>query len=108
LVGLVFGLFYGSGVIIHEAKSGEITKADMHITVLFLLLCHSMFEDTLVFVAVGANGFLILGIRFAMALIATWVVSRFVIKTRQDEYMSQSLTENGANSTISGGGSVEL
>ena len=95
-VGLVFGLFYGSGVIIHEAKSGEITKKDMQVVVLFLLLCHSRFEDTLVFVAVGVNGLLILGIRFAMAILATWMVSRFSSGVGLEEEEPRRRLERGA------------
>ncbi|SCY90462.1 nucleoside recognition domain-containing protein [Alkaliphilus peptidifermentans] len=76
LVGLIFGLSYGAGVIIQTAKEGNLTKRDLTLITVFLVACHAVFEDTLIFVAVGANGFILLGTRIIAAFILTYVLSK--------------------------------
>lgn len=76
LVGLLFGLSYGAGVIIQSAKEGDLTKRDLLIITIFLATCHAVFEDTLIFVAVGANGFILLGTRIVAAVLLTYVIAK--------------------------------
>ncbi|SDK18813.1 nucleoside recognition domain-containing protein [Natronincola ferrireducens] len=76
LVGLIFGLSYGAGVIIQTTKEGNVSKRDTFLITVFLATCHAIFEDTLIFVAVGANGFILLGIRFFVAFILTYLLSK--------------------------------
>lgn len=79
LVGLVLGLSYGAGFIIQAAKDGSLTKRDLYLVSLFLVINHSMFEDTLLFAALGANAWLLITFRFVTSVIITWVVSKFVL-----------------------------
>lgn len=76
LVGLIFGLAYGAGVIIQTAKEGNLSKRELYLITAFLATCHAVFEDTLIFVAVGANGFIVLGFRVVAAFILTYILSR--------------------------------
>ncbi|ABR47234.1 nucleoside recognition domain protein [Alkaliphilus metalliredigens QYMF] len=76
LVGLIFGLSYGAGVIIQTAKEGNLSRRDLILITVFLATCHAVFEDTLIFVAVGANGFILLGVRIVAAFILTYILSR--------------------------------
>ena len=76
LVGLVLGLAYGAGVIVKSAKEGDLSKKDLYLLMIFLVTCHSVIEDTLIFVAIGANGWLLLGIRIPLAMILTALVAR--------------------------------
>jgi len=76
LVGIIFGLSYGAGVIIQSAKEGNLSKRDLFLITIFLVACHAVFEDTLLFVAVGANGWLLLGVRTFAAFILTYVLSK--------------------------------
>ncbi|SHK13951.1 nucleoside recognition domain-containing protein [Paramaledivibacter caminithermalis] len=75
-IGLVFGLAYGAGVIIQSAKEGNLDKRSLILVSIFLVCCHAVIEDTLIFVAVGANGFLLLTIRLVTALILTILISK--------------------------------
>lgn len=77
-VGLIFGLAYGSGVIIQSAKEGEIDTRSLTLVSIFLACCHAVVEDTLLFVAVGANGWLLLGLRTLAAFVVTMLVSKSV------------------------------
>lgn len=76
LVGIVFGLSFGGGALVHASREGELSKRDMTLVVLFLVACHAIFEDTLVFVAVGANGWLLFSVRIVFALVMTRILSR--------------------------------
>ncbi|MCT4618528.1 MAG: nucleoside recognition protein [Marinisporobacter sp.] len=76
LVGIIFGISYGAGVIIQSSKEGDLTKKDLVLLVAFLVACHAVFEDTLLFVAVGANGYVLLGLRLLMAIVVTYLLSK--------------------------------
>ncbi|KKM12763.1 hypothetical protein SY88_02485 [Clostridiales bacterium PH28_bin88] len=86
LAGLVFGLSYGAGLIIQSARDGSMTRKDVFLVNVFLAICHSLFEDTLLFAAIGANGLLILGVRLTLAVLITHLFSRL----RQDEPLPAS------------------
>ncbi|MDD2497068.1 MAG: nucleoside recognition domain-containing protein [Desulfitobacteriaceae bacterium] len=72
LAGLFFGLTYGAGVIIQSGRDGVLTKRDLFVISLFLVVCHSLIEDTMLFIAVGANVWLILLVRITLAFLITW------------------------------------
>ena len=76
LVGLLFGLAYGAGVIVQSAKEGNLTRKDMVLLSVFLASCHAVIEDVLVFAAIGANGWLILVARIVAGLLVTYAVSK--------------------------------
>ncbi|MBM7561671.1 nucleoside recognition domain-containing protein [Fusibacter tunisiensis] len=82
-VGLIFGISYGAGVLIKTSDDGEIDSRSMVIVSIFLALCHALFEDTLLFVAIGATGWIILTVRILAATLITWIVSRL---NRQIDY----------------------
>lgn len=75
-VGLVIGLAYGAGVIIQSAKEGNIDKKSLVLVSIFLVCCHAVVEDTLIFVAVGVNGFLLLSIRLITAFVLSVLISK--------------------------------
>ena len=75
LAGLFLGIVFGSGVIISFARDGSLTKRDLMLVLVFLGICHSIIEDTVVFIALGANGWILIGIRFILAALATFAVS---------------------------------
>ncbi|MFZ5942493.1 MAG: nucleoside recognition domain-containing protein [Bacillota bacterium] len=78
IVGTVFGLTYGAGVILQAAKEGRLTARDMFLTNVFLGLNHAIFEDTLVFAAIGANGWALLITRFFLAAIVTFFLGKWM------------------------------
>lgn len=77
LIGLTFGLAYGAGVIIESVKNGELSWRDLFLINIFLVLCHSVVEDTVLFMAVGADGVLILVSRVVLAVVVTLILSRW-------------------------------
>ena len=80
LVGLIFGISYGAGVLIQSSKDGDLTEKDTILLVTFLIMCHAVFEDTLLFVAIGAKGTMILIPRILIALILVLIMSNRLSK----------------------------
>ncbi|MFC4768332.1 nucleoside recognition domain-containing protein [Effusibacillus consociatus] len=76
LAGLFFGLAYGAGVILQSTQEENLTRRELYLMFIFLILCHAVVEDTLLFVPLGINGWLLLGTRLAAAVIITAVLSR--------------------------------
>lgn len=71
LVGALFGIVYGSALIIDYAREGHLGKRELLLIGIFLSISHSMIEDTLIFSAFGANPLLIILIRFSLAFLLT-------------------------------------
>jgi len=78
LVGILFGIAYGGGVLMEEKQSGALNKRDALLVGVFLSLCHALIEDTLIFVAVGANLFVILFVRIAFAVLVLLLLARIL------------------------------
>jgi hypothetical protein len=78
VVGLLIGLAYGAGVIMRSAQEDNLSKRDLYLITYFLVSAHSVFEDTLVFVAIGASGTLLLTTRIFVAALFTFLASRLI------------------------------
>lgn len=76
LIGILFGISYGAGVLIPQARSGELDRKQVFLIGAFLSVCHAIVEDTLLFVALGGNGLIIVGVRILMALLVVFALSR--------------------------------
>lgn len=76
LAGLVFGIAYGAGVIIQASRAGRLTGRDLYLVNTFLVICHSVIEDTILFLAIGANLAVILGWRVFLAILICYALSR--------------------------------
>ena len=78
--GLILGITYGAGVLISEARSGAMTSREIFIIGTFLLICHAIIEDTLLFVMFGADAVVTVMVRSLSAVgvagIAWWVFRR--------------------------------
>lgn len=80
IIGTIFGLTYGAGFIIQSIEEGILSKKDTFLVTAFLCLCHAVFEDTLIFVAIGGNGLHIITIRLILTFIVIYVISRVMNK----------------------------
>jgi hypothetical protein len=83
IAGIIFGISYGGGVLIGESGTGLISGRQMFLVALFLGMCHSIFEDTLLFMSQGANGAVILIVRFILAIVVVSVAA-FILKEKGD------------------------
>jgi hypothetical protein len=85
IVGITFGLTYGAGVIVQAAKEGRLTGRDMLLINVFLGLNHAIFEDTLLFTAIGANPFWLLTTRFLLAIIFTYFIGKWLVAREKND-----------------------
>ena len=90
MVGLILGITYGAGILINEVKKGKLNKADIFYIATFLMICHSIIEDTLLFVIFGANGWLVIAIRVVIAFIFSYIL---VIIYKKAIYENRSISE---------------
>ena len=78
IVGLTLGLSFGGGLLIKEAKSGQLPGKDIFLTMAFLGLCHSLIEDTLLILLLGADLSAVLWARLAFGLLVIAALSRIL------------------------------
>lgn len=76
MTGILFGISYGAGVLIPQAQSGELSRKQVFLIALFLCLCHAIIEDTLLFVMLGADAWIVVLTRFVAAMIIVYAFSR--------------------------------
>lgn len=80
LAGTAFGITYGAGVLLAETEAGKTNPREVAVTALYLCTSHAVIEDTLLFVAVGANGWIALGTRFVAAWIMLAIFGRLILR----------------------------
>ena len=82
IVGITLGLTYGGGLLINEANKGELSKMDVFGSLSLLALAHSLIEDTLLIMLLGADlsGILYARLIFSIVLIA--IIMQFVKSIR--------------------------
>ena len=76
-VGTFLGITYGAGVLIQEAQSKSMKREDLFYVTTFLLICHAIIEDTLLFAIFGANVTVIIVVRTIAAIIIAWILLYF-------------------------------
>lgn len=73
--GIFLGIAYGAGIIIRVAREKSLPRRDLFLIGLFLATCHAVIEDTLIFVVIGGNGWVMLGVRILLALGLTMLLA---------------------------------
>lgn len=85
VAGLSIGLAYGAGVMVQAVKEDGVSKKDMYLAFIFLVSCHAVVEDTLVFIPLGIPVWPLLLIRFITAILLTAIIGHiWNKKTRQN------------------------
>ncbi|MBO1256870.1 hypothetical protein J3L16_14340 [Alteromonas sp. 5E99-2] len=76
VIGFLLGLTFGGSLLIKEEKDGEMTRKDIFLIMAFLGLSHSIIEDTLLMLLLGADLLTILWIRLIFAFIVVAALAR--------------------------------
>ena len=100
IIGMTLGLSYGGGLIIREARSGHLTEQDVFMSMSLMGLCHSIFEDTLVLMVIGAHVSGIFWGRLLFSLLAIYLLARLVRMLSPDtmrRYLVRSVPRAGAD-----------
>ncbi|WP_010532136.1 nucleoside recognition domain-containing protein [Lentibacillus jeotgali] len=75
VAGLTIGLAYGAGLMIQAVKEDGVSRRDMYLALIFLVSCHAVVEDTLVFIPLGIPVWPLLLIRLVTAIVLTMSVA---------------------------------
>ena len=71
IIGLTLGISYGGGLIIKEVKENMLSKKDAFLSLSLMGLSHSLIEDTLLMLAIGASVF---GILFGRIIFTIFIM----------------------------------
>lgn len=93
IIGITLGLSFGGGLLIREARSGNIEPQDCFAALCLLGLCHSIIEDTLLIMTLGADLSGILWARLAFSLIFIAIMTR-LLKACSDTFKQRYLMHN--------------
>lgn len=78
IVGMVMGLSYGGGMIMHEAHSGKVAPKDVFSSLSLMGLAHSVFEDTVLMAVLGAHASGLLWARVLFTLVVIALLVRLI------------------------------
>ncbi|WP_404454237.1 nucleoside recognition domain-containing protein [Virgibacillus necropolis] len=96
VAGLTIGLAYGAGLMIQAVKEDGVSRRDMYLALIFLVSCHAVVEDTLIFIPLGIPIWPLLAIRLVTAILLTMIVS--IIWKRTDHVKGkETANENSYN-----------
>lgn len=92
VIGVVFGITYGAGVILQASREGVLTKRDFLLICLFFAINHGLIEDTLLFSRLGAKGWILVLVRFTFSI--TLIVSLgYIIDTKASSSLPSGIKE---------------
>lgn len=94
MVGALLGLAFGGGLIIKEARAGNLSPRDIVLSLSFMALCHSLIEDPLFMIALGGDVTGVLIGRFVFAVIVMMALSRLILALPERHF--QRLLYRGA------------
>ncbi|MDD3343973.1 MAG: nucleoside recognition protein [Sulfurospirillaceae bacterium] len=77
-VGVILGITYGAGILISEYEKGSLQHKEILFIGTYLMICHAIIEDTLLFVIFGANPWIIVSLRFLFATLVSYLVIKFL------------------------------
>ena len=80
VVGVILGITYGAGILISEYEKGSLCKKEIFYIGTYLMICHAIIEDTLLFVIFGANPWVIIGLRLSFATLLSYLLVRYFAK----------------------------
>jgi len=93
VAGLTIGLAYGAGLMIQAVDEDGVSKKDMYLALIFLVACHAVVEDTLIFIPLGIPVWPLLVIRLGTAIVLTIIVAylwnRADKKRREESFNEQ-------------------
>lgn len=76
--GTILGITYGAGILISEYENATMSTKDIWFVGTFLMICHAIIEDTLLFVIFGANPWVIVGLRVFFAAVFAIIIARAI------------------------------
>lgn len=90
--GLLIGLAFGSAVMIQAVQEDGVSRRDVTLAFIFLVACHAVIEDTLIFIPLGIPVWPLLVIRVTTAVVLTMIIARLWNRTETARRKEATLT----------------
>ena len=90
VVGITLGLSFGGGILINQSKQGHIAKKDVFIVMVMLCLLHSIIEDTLLILLLGADLNAVLWGRIVFSVLVIAMLAK-IINRMSDRFFCRYL-----------------
>ncbi|QWW70082.1 nucleoside recognition domain-containing protein [Rhizobium sp. WYJ-E13] len=88
-IGLFLGISYGAGLLIREAQSGSVAPRQIFLSCVFMGFAHSVIEDTIVVMSLGANLHGVLTGRLVFAVAACAVIAALLRRLPDKAFFAQ-------------------
>ena len=92
VIGMSLGILYGGALIIKETEEKEIPAMDVFYAFVLMGLCHSLIEDSLLMISMGAHWSMVFIFRMIFALLVTFVVVKITKRLPQNWFVQKSQT----------------
>lgn len=99
VAGLTIGLAYGAGLMLQAVKEDGVSRKDMTLALIFLVSCHAVVEDTLIFIPLGIPVWPLLVIRLTTAILLTMVIA-FIWNRKDSKKRKEALNEQHSYNTL--------
>jgi hypothetical protein len=76
VVGMTLGILYGGALMIEETRKHNLAPKDVFYAFCLMGICHSIIEDSLLMMTLGANGYVVFLYRPLCALVTLFIVVR--------------------------------
>jgi hypothetical protein len=86
IIGTTLGIAYGGGLIIKEARSRVLSKKDVFLSLSLMSLSHSLIEDTLLMISIGASLFGILFGRIFFTIFVMIIMIKLIKKISKEKF----------------------
>lgn len=91
VIGLSLGILYGGALIIKETEEKQIPKLDVFYAFVLMGLCHSLIEDSLLMISMGAHWSMIFIFRMVFALLVTFILVK-IAKRIPEKWIEKLVT----------------
>jgi len=88
-IGLFLGISYGAGLLIREAQSGAVSPRQIFLSCVFMGFAHSVIEDTIVVMSLGANLHGVLTGRLVFAVAACAAIAALLRQLPDKAFFAQ-------------------
>ncbi len=94
-IGLFLGISYGAGLLIREAQSGAISPRQVFLSCVFMGFAHSVIEDTIVVMSLGADIYGVLVGRLVFAIVATAAIAALLHRLSDEVFFARMFRPQG-------------